>query len=568
MNKLRAYVAHFRGQRGLILLAMAGTAVATVFEAVLLVSIIPLASSLSGEGDPVNQMGGIELDLSRGTLVILALVAALGAGIAQLVTVAASSYAAARWQEERRGQLIDAYLAAQWRTQSTDLGGTLVTATSSTVNQAAMGLATFSTGSGAVFSLLILVATSFLVAPLGAAIMIVAGAMLFAVLAPLRTRSQRVQAQLAGYNVSVAQQVDQTARSARDLRLFHVGDRAGADLKALFAEHGVARARGMTLVSASTPVYRTIGILVVLVIIGAAIAWEPVSAAALGAAVLLLYRSLAYGQLLQRSYQAVLETSPFLELVDSDLARYLDDPMPDGSVDVTAVEVLEIAGVHYRYGPEGTDEALIGLNLRFECGELVAIVGASGSGKSTLAQLLLRLRLPTTGTMAADGVPTDRARARSWYRQVALVPQEPQLIPGTVADNIRFGRDQIDDEAVGGGAPHPAHHQTNQARPPREATVIGPGSRELSGGQVQRLAIARALVGAPSVLVLDEPTSALDAETEQLVHDSLARLRGTILTFVIAHRPGILDVCSRIVRLDSGRVTEDRHVGSVEVPER
>jgi ABC-type bacteriocin/lantibiotic exporter with double-glycine peptidase domain len=184
------------------------------------------------------------------------------------------------------------------------------------------------------------------------------------------------------------------------------------------------------------------------------------------------------------------------------------------------------------------------------------VVGASGSGKSTLSALLLRLRAPTAGTILAGDVALADVAPAAWARLAAYVPQDSRLIRSSVADNIRFFRAGFSDDDVRAAA-RAAHLEDEiLALPDGYATEIGPGARDLSGGQRQRLAIARALLQHPSLLVLDEPTSALDAHSEQLIGRTLAELKGGTTIVLIAHRPATLELCDRIVEVAGGTVRE------------
>jgi ABC-type multidrug transport system fused ATPase/permease subunit len=199
---------------------------------------------------------------------------------------------------------------------------------------------------------------------------------------------------------------------------------------------------------------------------------------------------------------------------------------------------------------------LVDVDLELRAGEMLGVVGASGSGKSTLSALLLRLRAPTAGTILAGDVDLADVAPAAWARLAAYVPQDSRLIRASVADNIRFFRAGFGDHDVRAAA-RAAHLEDEiLALPDGYATDIGPGARDLSGGQRQRLAIARALLQHPSLLVLDEPTSALDAHSEQLIGRTLAELKGATTIVLIAHRPATLELCDRIVEVAGGRVRE------------
>ncbi len=169
-------------------------------------------------------------------------------------------------------------------------------------------------------------------------------------------------------------------------------------------------------------------------------------------------------------------------------------------------------------------------------------------------QLLLRLHDPTEGAYEVNGRPAGAYDTASWASTFALVPQDNHLLRGTVAANIAFFRPSIGQADIERAARAAHLHDDVLAFPEGYATEIGTGARELSGGQRQRLGLARALAGAPSVLVLDEPTSALDRRSEQLIQESLIALRGTVTQFIIAHRMPTLTICDRILVLESGHL--------------
>jgi ABC-type multidrug transport system fused ATPase/permease subunit len=225
---------------------------------------------------------------------------------------------------------------------------------------------------------------------------------------------------------------------------------------------------------------------------------------------------------------------------------------PSGGEELARPAVHELVGVGYRY-PAG-HEALADVDLRLGVGEALGVAGPSGAGKSTLVQVLLGLRVPTAGRYLVDGRPAAAYRAGDWARTVSLVPQEPKLIEGTIADNIRFLRAGITDRQVETASRQAGLDRDIAAWPEGIDRRVGPRHRALSGGQRQRVAIARALAGAPSLLVLDEPTSALDVECERVIQDTLAALKGAVTVVVIAHRLTTLQRCDRILLLRDGRV--------------
>ena len=210
--------------------------------------------------------------------------------------------------------------------------------------------------------------------------------------------------------------------------------------------------------------------------------------------------------------------------------------------------------VGFSYDPR--TPVLSHLSFEAQPGELVAFVGPTGAGKTTVINLLHRFYDPVEGRITVDGHDLKEVTVDSWYRQVALVPQETILFGGTILDNIRYGNPEASEAAVQEASKAAHAHEFISAFPDKYATVVGEKGINLSGGQRQRIAIARAILKNPRLLLLDEATSSLDTESERLVQEALERLMQGRTTFVVAHRLSTIQRADRILVLDKGRVVE------------
>jgi ATP-binding cassette subfamily B protein len=223
---------------------------------------------------------------------------------------------------------------------------------------------------------------------------------------------------------------------------------------------------------------------------------------------------------------------------------------------------LHFERVSFRYTPR-SPYLLDGLDLSIKAGQFVGIVGLSGSGKSTLVQLIDRLYLPQKGTVLLDGNDVEKVQLASLRAQVGYVPQDGLLFEGTVLENLRLNSPDADMEAVIAATTAAAAHDFIRALPNGYATRLGERGAGVSGGQRQRLCLARMVLQNPSLLILDEATSALDAETERLVFANLRqRFRGRTVLF-ITHRLTTLGDADRILFMEGGRIIEDGRHGEL-----
>ena len=190
-------------------------------------------------------------------------------------------------------------------------------------------------------------------------------------------------------------------------------------------------------------------------------------------------------------------------------------------------------------------------------GETIAIVGPSGAGKTTLVNLLLRFLDPMSGTILVDGRDIHQHRIDSLRRQVGLVPQEPVLFDATLRENLSFGRVNATKDEIRSAARAAYVDQFARKLPNGYDTPIGQYGGRLSVGQRQRIAIARAFLLNPKLLILDEPTSALDPESEHLISDSLRTLWQGRTTIIVAHRMSTIRNVDRIIVLDNGRIVQN-----------
>ncbi|MGA5423371.1 ABC transporter ATP-binding protein [Streptomyces lavendulocolor] len=234
----------------------------------------------------------------------------------------------------------------------------------------------------------------------------------------------------------------------------------------------------------------------------------------------------------------------------------VDITEPDAPVRLDTIRgEVRFEGVGFRYDTRG-GETLTGIDITVPAGGSLAVVGPTGSGKSTLSYLVPRLYDVTAGRVTLDGVDVRDLDFDSLARGVGVVSQETYLFHASVADNLRFARPEATDEEIEAAARAAQIHDHIASLPDGYDTLVGERGYRFSGGEKQRLAIARTILRDPPVLILDEATSALDTRTEQAVQQAIDALSAGRTTITIAHRLSTVRDADEIVVLDAGRIAE------------
>jgi ABC-type multidrug transport system fused ATPase/permease subunit len=216
---------------------------------------------------------------------------------------------------------------------------------------------------------------------------------------------------------------------------------------------------------------------------------------------------------------------------------------------------ITFENVTFNYRPKNV--VLKGIDVTINHGETVGIIGPSGAGKTTVADLLLRLLRPASGAITVDGIPLEEISLEDWRENVAYVSQEFFLLNDTIFANVRFYDEHITEADVHDAIKSVGLTDVVAALPQGIHTVVGERGLDLSAGQRQRIALARALVRDPDILVLDEATSALDGESEQAIHEALQALHGTMTMVIIAHRLTTVMETDKVVVIEKGKIAEE-----------
>lgn len=526
-------------------------------ESLAVVLVVEVAAGRRAAGLP---LAGLSAATPAGRAA-MALAAVAVLALMHLASARLTAQTGARSLRGLRSKVADAYLSASWAAQSADHSGEVQELMTGCVPRVALAAEQVAGGIAAGLNALIVLAAAVVVDAWALPGAVVIAAVTAAVLVPSRRAARRYAGRTADANSDLAVEVAEAVALNREIRVFGVTGAARRRLHDRIERTSESFARAQFLYKAVPNLTRdvTVGALVVGV---AAAARSGASLAAIGAVLVLLLRASSQVQTVAGTVHGLADLSANLERLDSYLGRWGGAPAPTGDARCAPSPAVELRGVHYRYPtaaatpPGGGDGrwALAGVDLRLEPGEQVGVVGATGAGKSTMAGLLLGLITPERGQVLVDGVDMATLAPGEWHRRVAWVPQDPRLVTGTVADNIRFMRPGI--------SPDDLHAAARRAGldvsgwPGGISRHVGPGGVALSGGERQRVALARALAGRPDLIVLDEPTSALDAVTEEAVRRSLADLAGSVTVVIIAHRQSLLASCHRVVSVSGGRLAD------------
>jgi ATP-binding cassette, subfamily B, bacterial len=531
---------------------LAGAAVATgLIEAAFLVSVARVGLAVADGQSRVILTRGVDLTLSQAIiaagilLVVRLLVAIAGVRVQMGLTYRIST--------SLRRRLAHAFLRASWGVQQAQPSGTLQQLVVTFPNHASSLIAGLSQATGAGLTLLALVGVALLVDAPATLIVVVVLALLSLLLRPLRrVVSRRSQASIE-HQMAFANGVAQVGALGLEIQAFGVRPQAEKHLDGLIGNDAAAQRRVGLISHVVSPIYVTFAYAAVL---GALIAVAAIGTGQLqsvGAVMLVMMRSLGYAQQMQQGSVALAQILPFLRAIDDTVDQYEAQPASSGATPVASIGPMEFSGVSFSYLP-GTP-VLQDLTFRIEPGEVIGIIGPSGGGKSTLVQLLLGLREPDSGQVTVGDVNLREVDRAQWTSKVAFVPQDPLLITGTVAENIRMWRDQITQDQVVAAA-RAAHVLAEiESLPEGFDADLGERGQKLSGGQRQRISIARALAGGPELLIMDEPTSALDMKAEAAIRETINSLAGKVTVVVIAHRISTLEACDRLMVIQGGRIS-------------
>jgi ABC-type multidrug transport system fused ATPase/permease subunit len=529
-----------------------------ITESVFLAIIASVGVSIAG-----NKAGQVKIPVF-GAIDGVSVPALLGLGVALGAATMVASFLIqielarinTRTMASMRRELYEDFTKTSWPAMRGEVESALITYIINHVPRVSNMLTSIVGQLTAFITLIIFLAAAVLVAPVVALAIIVLGIVLYFAFLPMRGIASK-----SGEDSKVATRVlfmsfaDSVAAS-REIKTYGVSapvrERINREIDDL--ERPQYRLR---LVQGFLPIlYQRAVFMIMLAGLGLVYALDVKDLGSIGAALLIVLRAMQQAQAVQAAEPSIAEARPWISELINRRDRYRANAFEFGTSHLAGVDEVEFDNVSYRYDVEGGEApwALDGVSFTARRGDLIGVIGPSGSGKSTLTELILRLDKPQTGTYRINGRDTWDYDEASWTEQIVLVPQFSHLIAASVEDNIRFLRDGITRDAVEDSAVKA--HLTEEIGELDNGfeTMIGErGHRGLSGGQRQRLSIARAIVRPPSLIVLDEPTSALDHKAEDVIVETIERLREHALVIVVAHRLSTLRHCDRVLVLRDGK---------------
>ena len=379
----------------------------------------------------------------------------------------------------------------------------------------------------------------------------------------LLLRKKRQAARWTGEDISLATNglysvAIQHLDSMKTTKSYGVEERSAAIFSRL-ADRVAQMYLNMSRNYADTSFWFTVGSAVMLSIV-LYLSFEVLGIPAAGLLLLLFVfnRTIPLFNSIQQSYQQCLNALPAFAGV-KELQRRCEasaEPKAEPSEKVELREDVWLKEVSFAYGGEGEAQAIYNLNLKIEAGKTTAIVGPSGAGKSTVADLVMGLIIPHQGQVLVDGAPLGADRVASWRHQIGYVAQETFLFNDTVRANLLWACPEAGDEEIYRALKSAAAEEFVSKLPDGLETVLGDRGVRLSGGERQRLALARALLREPSLLILDESTSALDSENERRIQNAIEELHGHKTILIITHRLSTIRGADVIHVLERGRLIE------------
>ncbi len=539
-------------RRGSVIWLSFCSILAGIAEAAFLALLVEIALGLVKSTKHVNQHTGLfHVHASTDTLVILAFVVVIARIVLQVPLAVLPARIASQVQGRLRKELFHSFTVASWGMQSREREGHMQETMTGQVASATGGALQATGLITSLFSFLVLLAAAFALNAEAAAIVLVSATLLFVALRPLNQAGVRRARALSKAQMEYAGGIAQANRLAEETRVFGVADAQRDQVDGLIDTARNAFYRTQLMGRLAPSIYQSSISLMLVIGLAVLVTVGTGHVVSLGAVILILYRAGSSGQSVQGSWQNLRQCVPFIERLQETRRRYEASTPPTGEAALTSVRSLAFENISFAYRPGRP--VLSDISFEVAGGETVGVIGPSGAGKSTLIQLLLRLRQPDEGRYLINGVSAEQFTAEDWHTRVSYVPQEPRLVHASVAENIRFFRD-LDDEAVEHAARLARIHDDVSGWQKGYDTIVGPRADAVSGGQQQRICLARALAARPEVLILDEPTSALDPHSEMLIQESLTGLAQELTLFIIAHRMSTLDICRRVMVIVDGHL--------------
>ncbi len=454
-----------------------------------------------------------------------------------------------------RGRSFDAILRADWRRISQERLAEFQSLLITNVDRAGLALDSLMSGFATSLSLVGAVVTALVISPSVALLIGAGGVLVMLGYAGVRKRAAHLGQELNTAYEDIHSSTSEALGALRLIKCLSAEPRALSSFNQSFAEMRRIEVAFTRSFGRATAVLQVLGATVLGLSAWAAIELWRVPAAVLLPLLALAARTVPLLASLQRDWQHWLHGAPAISDIAIRLARLKQhaEPSIPSNVPPVLLEADIVARDIRVVHPGRPVPALDSITVRLPARSTTVVFGPSGAGKSTLADVLGGLIAPDAGAVLIDGQPLDLATRLAWRKSVAYVHQEPVLFHASIRENLRWADPQADDATMFAALTRAAADFVADL-PAGLDTMVGDAGRQLSGGERQRIAMARALLQSPQLLILDEPTSALDPASEASVIDALQRLRGTVTILIIAHRKEFVRLADQAIAIEDGRL--------------